>query len=154
MGFGPTEGFAPSPAVGVPGITRKQADETVNNTVVLQDDDDIKLEVGADETWLFVLFALYKAHADADLTLGWAVPSGASMIWMGIQQGGDALDESETTNMNGAGTGANPCTGQAWGVIRNGATAGDLQLRWAQSTAHASDTSVLKDTVLMAWKIA
>lgn len=146
-------------------IIRKTADETVNNSATLQDDNVLKLVLGASGIWAFELQLLTSASAtNTDWKFGWTVPAGCTMLWGSHQEGTSyvwdapgvgtapgALGNESTVLVVGS---ANVTGGFfVRGVIRMSTTAGTVQLQWAQNTAQASNSIVLTDSILSAWKI-
>lgn len=135
----------------LPTIVRKTADESVTSSATLQDDDELLFAVGASETWAFEFYIFFTAHADGDLDLAISVPSGATVIY------GNASDTSNTVRTSSGGelfvagiTGVN-ATVLVYGTIVNSTTAGDVQLRWAQSTSNGAATTILDNSYLLAW---
>jgi len=136
----------------------KSADETVNNTSTLQNDDHILFAVGANEKWAFELQLFVIGNSTADFKMGWSVPSGATMRWFAgfgaTAAGGDLhglasgelLTESSTRDLYVNGTTHHTLVG----YVFNGATPGNVVLRWAQNTANASNTTLERGTFLIA----
>ena len=57
-------------------LIRKAATESVNNSNVLQNDDEFSFAIGANETWLFIAI-LNVTYGVADgLKLAWSMPAG------------------------------------------------------------------------------
>ena len=57
-----------------PTTVYKTADETVNNSTTLQDDDHISLSVLANEVWAFHMVLHSSSDATPDIKVGWSVP--------------------------------------------------------------------------------
>uniref|UniRef100_A0A6M3KEU6 Uncharacterized protein n=1 Tax=viral metagenome TaxID=1070528 RepID=A0A6M3KEU6_9ZZZZ len=138
-----------------PTIVRKASDETVNNSSVLQDDNALVLAVGANEVWKFQILMQVLSNATADFKYAFTVPAGGSIII------GDLADYSAQNLTADATTPVSIAIAapQAYFVggivIYTGAgTAGNVQLQWAQNTANASDTKVLANSYIEAYKIA
>lgn len=147
VGADPTEIDVPAGAT----IVRKTADETVKNSTTLQNDDELYLPIGANEVWIFRCYFLHYSQGTPDIKFAWAIPTGATGLWQ--TENNVATIMSLNTQMVQAGQGADTLS-SFWGYIENGANAGNLQLQWAQNTAHASDTKVLDNSVIQAWKIS
>lgn len=146
------------PASGTIRTIRKTADETVNNSNVLQNDDELLFAIAANEIRRarFVLFVANPAAgtgATADFQAAITLPAGASMV--GVMQGaGTAATNAGATSgamrsMTVSGTGkavgaldADTVIVTIEVVVTCGATAGNVTLQWAQSTATATDTIV------------
>lgn len=141
-------------------IIRKTANETVNNSTTLQDDDTLLAALAANETVYFVCSIAHVGNGTADIQWTFTVPASAAIRWNQI--GGTGIDTvdainpvveittSGTTQTAGAFTTERRIT--IIGTVRNSTTAGNLLLRWAQNTATAVDTKVLTDSFLMVWR--
>lgn len=139
----------------LPLVAIKTADETVNSAgsgSTLQDDDDLKLALGADETWDIILTLRYTSEATPAIKVAIVVPSGANFDGVGTVRGasGQRMVEAASAGPFG-GTGQDE-TIIIMGTVRMGATAGDVQLQWAQNTADAADTSVLIGSSIRGWR--
>ena len=164
-GANPTEVDVPAG----PTIVRKTADETVNNSTALQDDNHLLLALGANEVWLVHLFMLVSGHWDAHIKFGWGRPSGCAIYWgpMGdtlapcywnhtwTTSKSDLLKEDETLSTHVAiapdmGIGGHLLCA----IVANGANAGNLTLRWAQAVAISGNTTVKMNSCLIAHKLA
>jgi hypothetical protein len=127
-------------------FARKTADETVNNSAVLQNDDHLLLTLAANATYSHFLNLTYQSNSTPALQIDFTLPSGASMIGNTFACGGSGASFQHgvmpsTSLIGAAGTGGN--TGlRVWGLIVVGATSGTARLQWAQSVANASNTIV------------
>lgn len=138
----------------VTGAVRKSADESVNNSTVLQNDDHLLWSVAANEVWAFTAF-LYFTIASGNPAPKWTFTmpaSGAGEYWAaGLQ----ANIDSESNGANSFQAFAQMSTTLTWSVtgltsfgvvlignFRNGANAGTVQFQWAQSSAVASNTTL------------
>lgn len=132
----------------------KSADETVNNSAVLQNDDALFFAVTANEVWSFAIHLPFRSGTTPDIKFGWTVPTGATMLWdHHTGYDGGPFIESSVWPQQGAGA-ATTTTVSFWGNVFVGANAGNVQLQWAQNTANASDTKVLKGAHIIAHKLA
>lgn len=127
---------------------RKTADETVNNSTTLQDDDDLKVHIKANESIAFTLFLIHTAGATDDVKLNFTIPSGATIAFQNEDVPNSTLSSGDLV-VPGLDN-----TGQATinGFLDNGATAGDMQLQWAQNSLVAADTKVLKNSLLKIYR--
>ena len=133
-------------------IVRKTVDEIVNNSNVLQDDDELKLAVGANEVWFFLLSLLINSSTVADIRIEFSVPSGCTLLWTSNVTTEHHYNEEITQLL--AGYDADSISRFMTGFIMNGSTTGNLQLRWAQNVQEASDSKVLANSCLFAIKLA
>ena len=147
-------------------IVRKTANEIVNNSATLQNDDHLLLAIAANEIWFIdVRLLLNAASVNADWKFGWSVPTNCTLYWGFI--GHDltswpwretALADSppllriatDTVNC-GARIGIHGVMLNA--VAINSANAGNINLQWSQSTATAEDNTILANSFLIAHKI-
>ena len=164
VGADPTEIDVPT---GVT-IVRKTADETVNNSTTLQNDDHLLVAIGANEVWLVELFLLQQSVGrDSDFKMGWSYPVSCSMFW-GLAATTSSVLRSwagDTVNINSVSIATETSTISVSSIngtrgiritatIVNGANAGNVNFQWAQDTATAEDTKVLTNSFLMGHKIA
>lgn len=141
-------------------IVRKTSDETVNNSTTLQNDDQLFVVLAANEIIFFQCLVIHIGNTTADFKLSFTVPSGAALLFSGpnaLVNTSDALALPGVITASGTGfehAGSTSDLGQLMvGVVRNGATPGNLQLQWAQVTATVVDTKVLTDSFLMVWRV-
>jgi hypothetical protein len=139
-----------------PLLVRKTADETVNNSNVLQNDDELLFAVAANEIWEFTIYVIYDSGATPDFKHNLTGPV-ASAIYehdTGLTVAAAAAITVGAAAWIGYGAGS-PALGLIIrGIIVNGANAGNLQLQWAQNTADASDTKVKANSCIIAFKLA
>jgi len=141
-------------------LVRKAVDEVVNNSDVLQDDDELKFDIGANEDWEAVFILLNISVSDTpNMAVGFTVPGGATFycyiitmatggtgfVMANLPRAGipHTIDAETTITLNA--------------IIRiivvNGATPGVVQLQWAQGSATAEDTTMKENSLLMAHKL-
>lgn len=135
------------------GHVRKTADEIVNNSLVVQNDDHLLLPVEANEVWKFELLALVNCvTATPGTRFIFTGPAGSTITWWNATNDGNGLSNpvaAQVTFSNPAGISGIRLAG--W--IANGATAGTLRLQWAQRVATAEDTKVLANSLLLGRRI-
>lgn len=146
---------------------RKTADEIVNNSIALQNDDHLLFAIGANERWLVDLYLLLTTPTiNPDFKLGWAYPAGCLIYWGPEGTGGWAnfwmpnavgilptalLIQTGTHNISGA----NVIAGcHLIALVVNGATPGTINFQWAQAAAVAENTTVLTNSCLIARRLA
>jgi hypothetical protein len=152
---------APASGGVIPKIVRKSANETVNNSAALQDDDELLLALAANEVWEFEALVDYDSGTTPDFKVAFTVPVGATLRWAspGCSDGsGTIYGGSQVTSSGGTrafiGTGVGTLIlARLVGKVINGANAGNLQLQWAQSTAAGSDTTVHANSTLKCWRL-
>lgn len=140
--------------VDVPVIVRKTADEIVNNSSTLQNDDALLFAVGANEVWEFHLFMLITSSLTPKFKLAITKPTGGSIL--ALEQGA-VSGTAPTANTGSSRTQSTDTTATRivtyWGVYIGGDNAGNVQVQWAQSTANESDTKVLANSFIIVHKL-
>lgn len=137
---------------------RKTVDEIVNNSDVYQDDDELFFPMAANEVWAFLLIPIIYGSEYAMFHAKFTAPSEAVLAGFFIELDSDGtrfsapLDIDSEFPLYAGEYNSSPLL--VWGLLINGATAGNLQFQWAQYTAHESDTIVRAKSLIMAWKIA
>lgn len=133
----------------------KTIDETVNNSDVLQDDDDLHFVVGANEVWHVRYCLSYDTTAAANFQFQVTVPSGAGRVNCLYETSGFILGcEVETGSPH-----SHDVAAESDSVLRLdaflviGSTPGTVQLEWAQHTARNSDTNVNTGSFLVAHRL-
>lgn len=136
----------------------KAADETINNSDVLQNDDELFFPVEASSVYqIYMSLFIYSATATPDVKLAFSLPANATMDASILQlsiAGGSANawtydSEVRTTYADSSNRGAF----RYFGEIRTGITAGTIQLQWAQNVATVEDTKVLANSYIRVIKI-
>jgi hypothetical protein len=142
----------------MPTIVRKTADEIVNNSITLQNDDHLFLAMAANEVWFIDLILYYvSATTTPDIVVRAALPTaaiGSQLAW--------GYSSSDAAYILTAGTGTDAVFGTSSTkriarityLIINGANAGNFQIQWRQGTATAEDTTVLTNSFIIAHKLA
>lgn len=152
---------AEAAAVRPPAI-RKTAAQTVNNSTAEVDDIHLRFPIGVGEIWHahFMLHVLSGASgATSDFKAGLSLPSGATVSGFVVGPTTTAASAAGASGANrnlgstgaAAGVGAldnAPVLIEVKATITNGATAGTVILRWAQSFATVSDTTVMAGSKL------
>jgi len=124
----------------------KPDDEIVNNSNVLQDDDDLQLEVLTDEFWYIKLITYFTSPAAADIKFQWSAPAlafvGSHLIYTTAY-----FDASTPVTRDGADA---TVVLNTWDTFyAGGSNGGTLKLQWAQAAAVASDTKLKKGSSMI-----
>lgn len=139
---------------GIGGLlyARKTSAETVNNSAALQNDDELALSLPANSTLECELRIKQSSGATPGFKADFTLPSGATWVdaffiagATGTLQFGP-MPNASITGISGTGSDATL-------LIKFTVTttnAGTLQLRWAQNTANASNTTVQAGGILTA----
>lgn len=128
-------------AIGPIVRIRTTADVSVNNDATLNNDTELFFPVAASEVWLWQAVVGFTCGAGGGL-MSFTAPSGAVGAW---HFHGTEVSSVHQSNMAFAATqniGAvtdEPIT--LSGVVVNGATPGNLQFQWSQSSSNAANTT-------------
>lgn len=136
-----------------PISARKLAIETVNNTAALHNDTELVVSVLASTTYEMHLMLFYNSGVTPDLKIFWTAPAAATLMWGGI-----CADAAGAVSLPGnlslattqvVGGSAADASAHFWGIFTTSATAGSLQLQWAQNTATVANTSLYAGSALL-----
>lgn len=145
---------------------RKTADQTVNNSTVLVNDNALLLALAANEIWLVTLYLLQTSpSANSDFKMGWAYPAACSIKWapvygegiyghwIGCSSGVSPNAIFIQTDTEVIGTANKQQALMVVAIVINGANAGNLNFQWAQGTATAENTVVNANSALVGIKL-
>jgi hypothetical protein len=146
---------------GVLGIRTavKTADETVNNSGTLQNDDHLSIAVGANEIWIVRMALNLTIRAASDFQWAFTLPSGGTAT--ALRMSGDFTVNVGTPDQSQDATAAITVLSSGlqtigYGgavIVKTAGTSGTAQLQWAQNTATPEDTSVLVGSSLIAFRV-
>jgi hypothetical protein len=142
----------------IPRLAKSTADVVVNNSGSLVAATGLVFNVAANAVYEVEGAIIYAASTAADITFGWTYPASAAMDWSanGLSTGTTSPTSSvarqpkgisETSPIGGAGV-ASKIFAYPKGLLVTGATAGVLQLTFAQLVAEASDATVFAGSYL------
>lgn len=138
-------GTAWKPVAGPP-TAYKTAVETVNNSAVLQNDDDLKINVDANAYYQGELWIAFTSAPAAGLRVDFTAPVGATMESSGflvVVAGATTFAATSVLgNVSGIVSSGAAAPYMNKFTLVTGANAGTLQFRWAQNAANASNTTV------------
>ena len=144
-------------------VVIKSADETVHNSVTVQDDDELSYAIAANEAVDIRMALFVVSSTTPDFRFAFSAPSGADVIYgiISVNRGNDGIvqqvkfeEAADTEIVAQTPIASVPAPMQVMATVRNGATAGTVKFRWAQGTEHASDTTVKAGTSLVVNKVA
>lgn len=143
-----------SGALNAATVVTKTADEIVNDSSAFQDDDHLLFAMAANTTYLVeVTLLLEAAHITPDFKFQWTFPTSCTMFWelpnSGAWSGSIQLLDTESDTFGPTDSTVGISGLRLLAIVRNGANAGNLQLQWAQNTAHVSDSKLLKHSNLI-----
>jgi len=131
----------------------KPADETVNNSTTLQDDDDLKFAATANKTYSGMLIFAINSGTIPDFKYVFSLPTSATGEWILVTGalGSFSTNSNIETPLLAVANASNQGNMFNFKIIMGG-TAGDCILQWAQGVANASDTKVLEGSSLIVWE--
>lgn len=148
----------PAAAGGGPTTVYKTADESVTSSTTLQDDNDLFFAIGASEVWAFEFVLFVSGSTTGDMSVTLTVPTGFTrLIWSALGDDNGGFDSSShvsasgtTAVLAGFGTGK---VAVLKGSISNGATPGNVLLRWAQNVSDVTAITIKAGSYLVAHNI-
>lgn len=127
-------------------VVIKLAGEVVNNSSVLQDDNELFTPIAANEDIVVEFYLRVQTGSTSDIQVAIAVPAGAGLVVRAWAIGANGVGDYGGVTISGGGIGLDTSDASVGVIIavavRNGGTAGDIQLRWAQRIAVAENTIV------------
>lgn len=147
-------------------VAYKTADETVNNSSTLQNDDHLLFIAAPNKSYkvdIYVIVQTVTGSGNDDIKFGWSVPAGCTGYWGTADTNASVEGITPITGLTGTplanqtlSASANYSTGAAMNVlmkfeaiILNGATQGTVNLQWAQNVAGARDLKILRGSTLI-----
>lgn len=152
--------FPNDPAVYI--TIRKTADETVNNSATLQNDDDLFFRAAPNDIWEVEYVLRYTAATTADFSWGISLPSSATFRGVANQLASGAAAATDDLLSANTQSGGNPGalgTGTEaglWikGIVDVSGTGGLVNFQWSQRVAEVSDTVLKAGSYMNARKIS
>lgn len=138
-------------SAGYLGITKvvKSAAEAVNNSSTLQNDDELKITVQANEVCLIDVLLRMTLYSASDIKWQWTIPSGGTLIEAAAFDSVNFTQEADAS----AARSDLVASDNEWLLTTRlyyigGSNAGTIQLTWAQNTAVAHDTIMKANSML------
>jgi len=137
---------------------RKTADQSVTSSTALISDTHLVMAMAVSEVYEFEFVLFFTAATAGDIKLALNVPAGATGSWGAFgpdtttpttYKSFQAAAFGDATTVTFGGNAANE-TLVLNGVVIQSSTAGNLQLRWAQSTSSATSTTIFANSFLTA----
>jgi hypothetical protein len=144
-------------------VVVKTADETVNGDDTLQNDDELLFAVAVSEVWTFRFILISLSGSTPDIKFAVTIPTNAAVKYAlkGLNAASSFTEQvgrASAAALNVIGRGVTVGTHEEivelFGTVTVGDTAGNVQLQWAQNTSNATDTKVLKNSCVIATKLA
>lgn len=146
-------------------VAYKTANESVSSSTTFQDDNHLVVTVRANTDYWMEMFLLTDGPTSADIKFAVIIPSG-TLRWItdGLNIGATATTGSATRRVL---TGGSPITGSdvgtagsgstsivmPRGLMRIGATGGNVRLQWAQNTSNATASRVLAGSFMRVLRV-
>lgn len=141
----------------------KLADEIVNGSATLQNDDELFVAVPANTKFAIRGFVIFTSNTTANFRLGWTGPTGYTHItntkvYSRIAAAPTQLVDTRTfvegglVGASGAASLVLSTHGQLMeltGSYQTSSTAGTAQIQWAQNTSNGSNTTVYAGSYIM-----
>lgn len=155
---------ASPPVAGVAGVAliRRTVDGDPIATTTFTPDPVLRRALVAFEAVYFEWWVLFTSGVDSDLKLGLLFPDGAA-YWYGTHSNVKcAPNETAVRNVVAttigdyfevAGHGPTPMVATLVGVVQNGGTPGDMQLRAAQYVAGSGPAIIRANSLLRVWPL-
>jgi len=145
-----------SGGVGSSITVYKSADETVNSSATLQDDNEFTFAIGANETYTALFFLSLVAHASAGFKIAFTIPSGASgrMMFRSTTSNYSLNDTAIGTGFGTTTAIANTSPVLASISVVNSTNAGNVTLRFAQNASFGADTIIKAGSLMIATRKA
>lgn len=163
-----TVGWRCNTTAPIQTLVVKTADETVNNSAAFQSDDHLLFACAANTSYDFKIKMMYSSvSATPGIKFQFTVPAAATIFWHTLPyydgaayqhtwSGGPATTKTAllgSGNTHATLTIAGTTGYMIEGIARCAGTAGNIQFQWAQNSATAEDTKVLKDSHIMVTRL-
>lgn len=134
----------------------KNANQSVTNSNIPINDNELFFNVGANETWVIEFGISYTSPTAADMRFQVDWPAGATCTfsildsdeWLGWQDNTPC-----NTNMATITNNATDESARIFGVMKTAGTAGTVQLQWAQNVANATTSTVFDGSYVNAYRL-
>ncbi len=134
--------------IGKEMIKIKSTNESLTNSVTLQDDDELQFAVNANEKW-YIDVLLDVTGSTGGIKCGFAIPTGSTMalnMCANLTAGNTSHVHEWIRTSNTASSGItitnNVTSISIRGIVSISSTAGSVKLEWAQSTSSGTATVV------------
>jgi len=142
-------------------VRRKSADESLNTSTTLQNDDDLVFPIAASEEWVAdVNLDVGAALSTTGFKVAITVPSGATMSLCAVASAFPGANTFKRTATSGTALDYTAATAvdtnssvRLFLRVLNSTTAGNVQVQWAQSTSSGTNVTVRAGSFLVAEKV-
>lgn len=132
----------------------KSVDETINSSIALQNDNELKATLRVNKVYSLQMFILLNSVAAANFKYNFTLPTGATgrRTTAGASANTPQTTADITAELITSATDATDQQLRLYGFITMGGTAGDLQFQWAQNVSDAGNTTVKARSTLLVWE--
>ena len=134
-------------------VILKTADQTVTNSETHVNDTHLLLAIGANEVWLICFYLLTNSGTTPDIEYQIVCPSGATGEVTAHRRNEVPSPFNISANIASTGIASDMFADLLFVIVKNGTTAGNVQLTWAQNVQDNSDTKVLENSCLIATQL-
>lgn len=141
----------------LPQAKFKSADQSVASSTSLVDCTDLSFSIGANEVWMGYIMPIMAAGTSGGVK--WAFTLPASCVGRIRTTGGNSfanasVDIDVTAGLGVTGIHQTSTFYIGYFNITNGANAGTVQFRFAQNASNGTNTTVSKNSQLVAWRVS
>lgn len=139
-------------------FVRKASNETITSSTTLQDDNDLRVEVAANEVWMLRFYLNGTSGTTPDWRMGLKGQAGSSCVFgvgefeqstSGVSTDCDAAPTAITGII--ASNQREPMF--AWAIYEQGGSAGTVNLQWAQNQSSGQSTTMHANSFLLARRV-
>lgn len=136
-------------------VVYKSENETVSNSIALQDDDHLTFTAEPDTSYEIGLYLFGRGNTAADFRFALNGQTGATCTWGIVEM--ESATSAVGTDCDGTPTAltaipANSATIYepyiGWGIYHNGSTQGPVTLQWAQNAVNANNVELLQNSYM------
>ena len=137
-------------------VARKSADQIVNDSVTLVNDNHLLFAVGVSEVWEFeLLLRMTSPSATPDLDFAFAIPTNGALYAHTYNDGlADSNQEPDGTSETTLAISSEAYYHNRKCLYVGGNTAGNVQLQWAQHVATVENTKMAINSYIVARRLA
>lgn len=121
----------------------KTADTSRTNTATVAADPDLSVALKANTRYVINADLIFTSSLLAGFKMQWGLPAGATVQFVNVSAN-DGLLKNLTDLLGIVVTTTNPNYMFLRGIVKTGASGGNLSVRWAQNVASTLSSAVLK----------
>lgn len=146
------------PKAGFSTFSRTTADATKTSDTTLADVTGLSFSIGASETWTFEYYLFVNGPTAGDIKVAINFPAGTVLVRYAATTTNDAsVGSAKVATASGGVLPVNLFAVEELllfsGVVVNGATAGTVQLQFAQGASNATSTIIRTDSHVLARRV-